>query len=309
MLNKFLKFAVFGVFALSALSSTNANCYKNSCEKKGSSFKESCAKPEMKITGMTPGMIFGFGGEWNFKIKENSDFSYTLPAGGISSAFTFDASKVKCVDGATSADPTCTKGTLTYSGDQKALPIADIDYAFNMKRDKGYGGNVTFGYLNEYGFLGELELGYKKLKYKDANYKSTMETNNVLGLLRGTYYLDLGSMIYPYLTGAVGLSRINAKGTIYGVTKGDIDSTLKYLDFKDLQAIKIAGDAGIGIATMMDNAILSLGVKAAANKAIKDNFYTASFNGKQSLDSKGFSFGQLTQRNYAIEAKFKMLLS
>ena len=133
-------------------------------------------------TGLTPGMTFGVGAEWMFGIKTNRDLSYIVDTAPV--------------------------GTALGDGDL---------YSLDMKRDNGYGGSVSVGYLMDSGFEGGLEVLYKELKYKDAVSKSTLETTNLIGLLKGTYYIDLGSMIYPYITAGVGIAHISAKGTIYKV--------------------------------------------------------------------------------------------
>jgi opacity protein-like surface antigen len=202
--------------------------------------------------GLTPGMTIGLGGDYVFKINENTNFA-----------------------------PEITPGNKT---------------TFNASKDKGWGGNVSFGYMMENGILGELELGYRDLKYVDSKTTTnTLETTNMLGLLRGTYYIDLGSMVYPYITAAAGAVRINAKGKI------------DTLDFSDLTAWKVAADAGLGLAVSMDSFIVSLGAKASWNQAISDSkTYTPTMN--PTTLTFPTKFGSIDQLNYSVVANLKMIL-
>ena len=229
-------------------------------------------------TGLTPGMTFGVGAEWMFGIKTNRDLSYTV-------------------------------GTTPVG---TALVEEDL-YSLDMKRDNGYGGSVSVGYLMDSGFEGGLEVLYKELKYKDAVSKSTLETTNLIGLLKGTYYIDLGSMIYPYITAGVGISHISAKGTLYRVPVAAAGAT-EFVKFTDMKANKLAGDAGIGIAAAMQSALFSVGVKASTNQNMEDS---KSYTDMKVVDGAGdaftsnsdFAFGRLTQMNYEVEAKLKVIMS
>ena len=230
-------------------------------------------------TGLTPGMTFGVGAEWMFGIKTNKDLSYkVLPAAN-------------------------------------GLTANDI-YSLDMKRDNGYGGSVSVGYLMDSGFEGGLEVLYKELKYKDAVSKSTLETTNLIGLLKGTYYIDLGSMIYPYITAGVGIAHISAKGTIYNADQAMAAAAgaPQFVKFTDMKANKLAGDAGIGIAAAMQSALFSVGVKASTNQNMEDS---KSYTDMKVVDGAGdaftsnsdFAFGRLTQMNYEVEAKLKVIMS
>ena len=232
-------------------------------------------------TGLTPGMTFGVGAEWMFGIKTNRDLSYTV-------------------------------GTTPVG---TALVEEDL-YSLDMKRDNGYGGSVSVGYLMDSGFEGGLEVLYKELKYKDAVSKSTLETTNLIGLLKGTYYIDLGSMIYPYITAGVGISHISAKGTIVNAdqTTAAAAGAPQFVKFTDMKANKLAGDAGIGIAAAMQSALFSVGVKASTNQNMEDSkSYTdmkvVNGNGAAFNNSSDFAFGKLSQMNYEVEAKLKVIMS
>ena len=228
-------------------------------------------------TGLTPGMTFGVGAEWMFGIKTNKDLSYkVLPAAN-------------------------------------GLTANDI-YSLDMKRDNGYGGSVSVGYLMDSGFEGGLEVLYKELKYKDAVSKSTLETTNLIGLLKGTYYIDLGSMIYPYITAGVGIAHISAKGTIYKVPAAAAAGPTEFVKFTDMKANKLAGDAGIGIAAAMQSALFSVGVKASTNQNMEDSkSYTdmkvVNGAGTAFTSNSDFAFGKLSQMNYEVEAKLKVIMS
>ena len=226
-------------------------------------------------TGLTPGMTFGVGAEWMFGIKTNKDLSYTA---------------------------------TNVAG----LTAGNI-YSLDMKRDNGYGGSVSVGYLMDSGFEGGLEVLYKELKYKDAVSKSTLETTNLIGLLKGTYYIDLGSMIYPYITAGVGISHISAKGTLYRVPVAAAGPT-EFVKFTDMKANKLAGDAGVGIAAAMQSALFSVGVKASTNQNMEDSkSYTdmkvVNGAGAAFTNSSAFAFGKLSQMNYEVEAKLKVIMS
>ena len=229
-------------------------------------------------TGLTPGMTFGVGAEWMFGIKTNRDLSYTATnAHGL------------------------TQGEI---------------YSLDMKRDNGYGGSVSVGYLMDSGFEGGLEVLYKELKYKDAVSKSTLETTNLIGLLKGTYYIDLGSMIYPYITAGVGISHISAKGTIVNAdqTTAAAAGAPQFVKFTDMKANKLAGEVGVGIAAAVQSALFSVGVKASTNQNMEDSkSYTdmkvVNGNGAAFNNSSDFAFGKLSQMNYEVEAKLKVIMS
>lgn len=236
-------------------------------------------------TSLTPGMTFGIGAEWMFHAKKNSDFSYlvgtTVPAGtGLTAS--------------TAASPNI--------------------FTFDMKRDNGYGGSVSFGYLMDSGFEGGIEVLYKNLKYKDGSTRSTLETDNWIGLLKGTYYVDLGSMIYPYITAGIGIAHVNAKGTIYNTSTTIPSGTAnEFVKFSDLKANKLAGDAGIGIAAAFQSALVSLGLKVSGNQHISDNHSHSDMKvydgaGAQFTNNSEFTFGKLTQINYEVEAKIKLIM-
>ena len=214
-------------------------------------------------TGLTPGMTFGVGAEWMFGIKTNKDLSYTVGA----------------------AAPAGT-----------ALVPKDV-HSLDMKRNEGYGGSVSVGYLMDSGFEGGIEVLYKELKYKDAANKGMLETTNLIGLLKGTYY-------------------INAKGTIYNADakKAADAGAPQFVKFSDMKANRLAGDAGIGIAAAMQSALFSIGIKASANQSMEDS---KSYSDMKVADGVGgafasnsdFAFGKLPQMNYEVEAKLKVIMS
>jgi len=233
-------------------------------------------------TGLTPGMTFGVGAEYMFGIKTNKDLSYTV-------------------------------GTAAPAG--TALDPAAI-YSLDMKRDNGYGGSVSVGYLMDSGFEGGLEVQYKELKYKDAVNKGTLETTNLIGLLKGTYYIDLGSMIYPYISAGIGIAHINAKGTIYNADAAfaAVAGAPQFVKFSDMKANKLAGDAGIGIAAAMQSALFSIGLKVSANQNMADSksysdMKVADGAGAAFRNNSDFAFGKLSQVNYEVEAKLKVIMS
>jgi hypothetical protein len=283
MLNKFFKFtakfAVLGVFTFSAINAANADgCYtpkpKKPCMTAPKAVEEcftpkydECSKPMLpEVKGLTPGMTIGIGGDWLFGIDENKDFVTSL-----------------------------TDGTNTYT------------YLLNSKLDSGYGGSLSFGYMMDSNFLGELEVAYKDIKYKDStNSGNSLETTNWLGLLRGTYFIDAGSMVYPYLSAAVGFSRVKIDNATIVGNNADAD----VIKFSDIKKTKIAGDLGIGIAAAMQSALLSVGLKVAANQDIKSSDLSATYTDGSAFpdDKYTASFGKLRQINYGVEAKLRMLL-
>jgi opacity protein-like surface antigen len=292
MFSKFLKFATgTAVLALMCINANNA-----------------------QSASIAPGMTFGVGAEWVLGIDKNNDFSFR-PTSSV-------------------------HGTLIDEHDE---------FTFHSHKDHGFGASVSIGYLMENGFEGGVEILYRHLKYNshhghhgnhghdhdhdhghehnninDNNHDehhghshgynnghSYMETHNLIGLLKGTYYIDLGSMVYPYVTAGIGIAHIKAEGKIYNKNHSKHDSK-QFIKFHDIRANKLAGDAGVGIAVAMQNTLLSLGVKVSGNQHISGghhhNVKVTDGSGKHFSNNHDFNFGKLTQVNYEVEAKIKMIM-
>jgi opacity protein-like surface antigen len=232
--------------------------------------------------GMTPGMMIGIGGDMLFAIKENTDTKYVVG----------DVPK------------------------ETAL-VAKDTYTLSTKKDSGYGGNVSFGYLMDNGLAGELELGYRDIKYKDKVNKSTAETTNMTAILKGTYYIDLGSMIYPYVTAGAGIARVDAKGTIYNAdaTKGAVTPAVAdtFVKFDSMKQNVLAYQAGAGITTTVGSAMLGAGYKFFGTYKMEDSkdhtdMTVADGVGGKFTNYKDFTFGKFTQNIHTIEIFAKMVM-
>ena len=229
------------------------------------------------------GMTFGIGGEWMTGIDKNHHFSFDVP-------FPVPA------------------GTFLNSTD---------NYTLHMKKDQGFGGSVSLGYLMENGFETGVEVLYKNLKYKDNTiHDGHLETHNIVGLLKGTYYVDLGAMVYPYITAGIGIAHIRAEGKVYNDNPVDaaVPGPRQFVKFDHIKANKLAGDVGVGLAFAMQNTLISVGVKMSGNQHMSGSHHyhdmkVTDGNGNQFTNNSDFDFGKLSQKNYEVEAKIKLIMN
>ena len=226
------------------------------------------------------GMTFGIGGEWMAGIDKNHHFSFESQ-------------------------------THSHQGNDHHHD----DYTLHMRKDQGFGGSLSIGYLMENGFEAGLEVLYKELKYRDHTiHDGHLETHNLIGLLKGTYYIDLGSMIYPYMTAGIGIAHIRAEGVVYNddPVQASTPGARQFVKFDHMHSNKLAGDAGFGLAFAMQEALLSLGVKISGNHHMSGSHHYHDINITDGIrnhfrDNEDFDFGKLSQVNYSVEAKLKII--
>jgi opacity protein-like surface antigen len=194
---------------------------------------------------------------------------------------------------------------LIYSPDGGTTDIS----TFNSKIDTSYGGYVTVGYMMDC-LEGAIEAGYRQFKEKDSkNSVSKLESKQWFGMLRGTYYLDLQSSIYPYVMAGVGLVRSKINATLVK-DASPIDAT-QYANIDDLKITKFGYEAGIGVATMFQSAMIGLGYKffGVANIEDGDDYSDATFTGfdQAAVDNaNAVKFGEIAQKIHTVEAFVKV---
>jgi len=188
------------------------------------------------------------------------------------------------------------------AGDKKDIST------FNAKIDSSYGGSILFGYLMENGLEGALEVGYRQTKEKDKTTASRLESDQWFGMIRGTYYLDLQTMVYPYIMAGIGIVRSDIKATLI---KDDGTAT-DVAKISDLKKNKLGYQAGVGLSTVMQSAIIGIGYKFFGVAKIQDtDDYTdakfTDFAAKPVADLTKVKFGSINQNFHTVEAFIKMV--
>jgi hypothetical protein len=114
--------------------------------------------------------------------------------------------------------------------------------AFNMvqKLNYFYGGEISFGYMMENRIGASINVAYHQSKIDDKNNKDSFLKPTILsGMLNFDYSLDLGLILYPYVSLGAGLGRIDIEGQFHN---GDLE-----LDIKNLKKNKLIYQIGGGL--------------------------------------------------------------
>lgn len=184
---------------------------------------------------------------------------------------------------------------------------------FDAKRDTSYGVYALLGYVMESGLEGALEVGYRQLKEKDKVSPSKLESKQWYGMLRGTYYLDLQSLVYPYIMAGVGVARSEIKATlIQDAESGSAIDPTKIATIDNLKDNKLAYEAGVGISAVMQAAVFSIGYKYFGISSIDDSdSYSdgsfTTFDGTPVEDLTKMKFGSIDTNIHTIEANVKVI--
>ena len=204
---------------------------------------------------------------------------------------------------------------VNENNDFKYMPdnaTADDIATFNSKRDTSYAGYITAGYMMDC-LEGALEIGYRQLKEKDSkNTGSKLESKQWFGMLRGTYYLDLQSAIYPYVMAGLGIVRSEITATL--VQDETEDASADYATITGgLKINKFGYEAGLGVATMVQSAVIGVGYKffGVANIKDSDSYTNATFTDfeQEEIDSADLAdmrFGEISQKIHTVEAFAKV---
>ena len=126
-----------------------------------------------------------------------------------------------------------------------------------IKKNYGLGGYISLGYLVSSSFEGGLELGYREFKIKpntNAGIISSVEDmlyvkiGGPIGLLVGSYYIDMDSVINPYIKAGLGLNIISLR----------VDEKLG-VDNQSEKKTTVAYKAGVGVSTVFSSMIIGVG--------------------------------------------------
>ncbi len=192
--------------------------------------------------------------------------------------------------------------------------IDGTDFAtFNSQRDTSYAGYITAGYMMDC-LEGALEIGYRQLKENDSkNTGSKLESKQWFGMLRGTYYLDLQSAIYPYVMAGLGIVRSEITATLVKDASPIVAADFATLT-GGLKINKFGYEAGLGVATMVQSAVIGVGYKffGVANIKDSDSYTNATFTdfAQKQLDpdvlAQAMKFGEISQKIHTVEAFAKV---
>ena len=205
------------------------------------------------------GMVGGIFGSYGVATKSNKDTVVNMEAGSV-------------------------KPGVTTPTAVPAVPVAATGpFTLDAEKDSTWDAGIYLGYLMGNGLEGGLELGYRKFKAKDkTNTKNELEVTDMTALLSGTFYVDMGSSIHPYVNVGVGMARAEAKGVIH------VDGAKKDTDMVKFDALKkwiVAYKAGVGVAMTFDNFVVGVGYKLGGfgsmdkGKDYKDATVTYSYMG------------------------------
>lgn len=278
---------VFGA----CFNANNSNAsYKKHCE-----HKKNCNKPKDLSLGES-GPIIGIAGDFGFSIIK--DDSFIIPT--TATQFIF------------SEDPT---GTPNGS-----IPTS----TFHSKHDYAYGGNLSYGYLASNNMETNLELAYHQIKNMDKDRKESFIKSDIVSLMvNGVYYAKIHNSIQPYINLGVGISRTNANGEIISTDTTAIVNINNNLTFSNLRAFKPSYQAGLGLSTELNSAILGIGYKFFGVADINDNDNSFS-NLRVStnftpeggitgstltmLNSENFKFGTLNNQIHNVSVFLKKII-
>ena len=198
---------------------------------------------------------------------------------------------------------------INENTDTKFTPNGTDFATFSAKKDTSYGVYGIVGYMMENGIEGALEVGYRQFKQKDKVSESTFKSKQMFGMIRGTYYLDMQTMVYPYLMAGIGLARSDISASLVK-DAGNAATDVATID--SLKVNKFAYQAGVGISTVMQSAILSVGYKYFGIAQIDDKdsstdaVYT-DFAGAAPADLTKVKFGKISQNIHTVEANVKLV--
>ena len=200
---------------------------------------------------------------------------------------------------------------VNENNDFKYTPDGQDFATFNSKRDTSYAGYITAGYMMDC-LEGALEIGYRQLKENDSkNTGSKLESKQWFGMLRGTYYLDLQSAIYPYVMAGLGIVRSEITATL---VQDEGDASADYATITGgLKINKFGYEAGLGVATMVQSAVIGVGYKffGVANIKDSDSYTNATFTDFAQEEVTGadladMRFGDISQKIHTVEAFAKV---
>jgi opacity protein-like surface antigen len=189
---------------------------------------------------------------------------------------------------------------------------ADNTSTFNAEIDSSYAGYITIGYMMDC-LEGAIEGGYRQLKEKDSKGTgSKLESKQWFGMIRGTYYLDLQSSVYPYIMAGIGIVRSEVTATMIKDAT-PVDPTQFATLSGGLKINKFGYEAGIGLATMLQSAVIGAGYKffGVANLDDTDSYTGATFTdfAQKPLDAATLAtmkFGDISQKIHTVEAFVKV---
>jgi opacity protein-like surface antigen len=179
---------------------------------------------------------------------------------------------------------------ITVGGD-KVFAVRKNDDLFtanNTKLDNGYGFQASVNNMMDNNFELGVEAGYRidKQKHKNNNGSSLLGANGAFEnkmftlLAKGTYYVDLGTNIMPYVGVGAGIARPDVKienSTLLNSLNGE--SVIKKVKFA------YSGEAGVA-AVVSTSAMVGAGVQYFGLADLKGDDFEDSKKGEAFGDKK-----------------------
>jgi opacity protein-like surface antigen len=178
--------------------------------------------------------------------------------------------------------------------------------AFNLNQDLDYmyGGDVRFGYMMENGVAASVGIGYhqSQINHKE-NKNSNIKPTLLSGMINLDYMLDLGVILYPYISVGAGLGRLDMKGKF--------ENGSDVLEFKSLKKNKFMYQAGAGV--LIKN--FGIGYKFLGMMDLEDSetindlkVSVKNSSGNYDISSDAFKFGTFENKNHIVTAFMKFVI-